>query len=252
MGRSIYRETLAPWPNAQPNPARYRRMKFDSPLRRSQDARMQSIPHRFHTFKPPTHGPHFDDPATRWPTFVGEFLAPITRDAAVEAFVFLNHEPKDYEFRFASLDFVRIEKQMRAQQKNLGIEFISEPATDDPSTVATAFGGGRYLADDRMAEIGSVQRRSELVFRFLHSGCALFIDNLVKNGSQWRIEINQGDGQNPLGNTFESMQHLVANFSRAQFDVFVLQHDPKTLKLATAWMLGYLPAAGTPRVRCYL
>lgn len=212
---------------------------------------MRTTPHRFHQFKPPTHGPLFDQPASRWPTFVGEFLAPVVRDSAVEAFVFLDHQPKDFEFRFASKEFKRVEDEMAKRQEELGIESIAKP-TNDAETIAAAFGGGRFLAPDKLSSQGARELRSELIFRFLHAGCALYLDNLAKDGARWRIEANFGEGQNPLGNTFESMLHLISNFSGAQFDVFVMQHDPKMLTLATAWMLGCMPNPRPPSVKCYL
>jgi hypothetical protein len=213
---------------------------------------MRTTPQRFFQFKVPTHAPLFDLPQFRWETFVGEFLAPLARDPATEGFVFLNHQPKNYELRFASKDFERIEEEMGKRQLTLGIETLAKPAEGDTSNVGTAFGGGRYLAPDRMGEHEASERRSELVFDLLHAGCALYLDNLVKEGARWRAETNIGEGQNPLGNTFESMLHLISNFSGAKFDVFIMQNDPKTLKLATAWMIGRIPDPRPPSGVCFL
>jgi hypothetical protein len=55
------------------------------------------------------------------------------------------------------------------------------------------------------------------------------IDQLVKEGPYWKIEKNE-DSQNPLGNSFESLIHLVSNISQAQFDV--------DLCYRTAWMIS--------------
>jgi len=76
-------------------------------------------------------------------------------------------------------------------------------------------------------------RRSELLFKFLHAGCALLIDNLLQDGDYWRIE-KSTNSENPLGNSFESLLHLISNFSQAEFDVFLFQTG-STISAATMW-----------------
>jgi hypothetical protein len=197
---------------------------------------MQEIPFRSHQFEPPTHPP-FDKIDCWWPTVVGEFFRPIVTVSSVEAFVFLNHrggEQNDVELRFASQNFVQVESKMDQLMQQLGIIRKSVP-TDGETVGRNAYHGTRWISDQKIHDADQARRRSELVFRFLHAGCALFLDCLVQDGAQWRIERNT-DRENPRGNIFESQLHLISNFSEARFDVYMVQTG-LGMAAATTWML---------------
>lgn len=198
---------------------------------------MKDTPWRFHQFVPPSHAP-FDDDETWWPTVVGEFFAPIVKDDTIDAFVFLNHRrgAEDIELRFASKDYERIEKAIEGLMANLGISRKEKGYPKDGETVGeNAYHGTRWIAAGHDADFASACRRSELIVRFLHSGCALFIDNLVRDGARWKIEKNT-DEQNPRHNLFESQLHLISNFSLANFDIWTFPTE-NGARAATRWML---------------
>ena len=196
---------------------------------------MKNTTHRFLKFDVPTHGPHFDNPDRRWTTIVGELFAPIVRDRAISGFVFLNHEPKDVELRLACDEYHLVEARIRKFAKDLGITIQGSP--NDGETIGlNAYHGNRWLSDDKAADPVASSRRSELVFRFLHAGCELLIDNLVPDGSYWKLEENADAKENPLKNSFETHLHLISNFSQAKFEVFIVPPPQGNTEVVTKWM----------------
>ena len=181
-------------------------------------------PYRFHEFHTPRHSP-FDNPNLLWFTIVGEFIAPIVKEEKDLQYWFCFHG-QDFQFCFASQDYKRIEGKIEAQQNSFGI--VSKTAPSDGAKIEFT-GGTRWLARDKIGNKLLEEQRAELILSFLHSTCALLIDQLVKEGPYWKIEKNE-DSQNPLGNSFESLIHLVSNISQAQFDV--------DLCYRTAWMIS--------------
>jgi len=204
------------------------------------------LPHRFHQFENPKHGPHFDKDDCRWPSIVGHFFRVIVQDPAIKGFVFLNHGDADIELRFASVEFGRIEKNMVTLASSLGIKWKTHP-TEGQTIGKHAYRGKRWVSDGK-GEAAEAQR-SEMVFKFLHAGCALYIDNLVWEEPYWKFERNPEQQENPLGNSFESLLHLISNFSQAQFDVYFFQTGTNSISAATAWMPRPIPLGS---VRCKL
>jgi len=73
----------------------------------------------------------------------------------------------------------------------------------------------------------------------------LFLDNLVPgNAGVWTVEVN-AHKENPLGNNFEPLGHLLLNITGWQFDVEVDQQA----NVRTASM-GALPAPVVAVRRC--
>ncbi|HEY4299975.1 MAG TPA: hypothetical protein VGM73_03810 [Candidatus Didemnitutus sp.] len=197
---------------------------------------MKNTPHRFYKFNVPTHAPHFDNASLRWTTFVGEFLVHIVRDRSVEAFMFLNHEMAEYELRLAATDYKPLEVRLARLANKLGIT-IQENPIDNQTIGQNTFGQDRFLAQNRLADPEAVACRSVLVFRAMHAACELFLHNLVPHGNYWRIESNGEQQQNPHGNMFESIIHLYANMSGAEFDVYVVPPPPAGSQVFTPWMV---------------
>jgi len=201
---------------------------------------MKDTPHRFFQFAVPTHAPHFDDPARRWTTFVGEFLAPIVRDRAVEGFMFLNHQPADYELRLAARDYGPLEVQLRRRAQAMGIQITASP-TDGQTIGSDTYGESRFIAQNRMGDAEARARRTTLVFQAVHAACELYLDNLVPDGATyWQREANGHQQHNPRGNMFESIIHLNANLSGADFDVFVV---PPPVVGTLVFTRGTVPAS---------
>ena len=202
-----------------------------------------------------THAPYFDQADRRWPTIVAKLFAPLVRDKAVKGFVFLDHSPVDIELRVAVQDYRRFEKRMDALALTLGIHRRPNTATAGQTIGRHAYHGERWLEKARIKQWAPANKRSELVFRFLHAGCALFVDSLVPDGVRWRIEPNSDAKENPLGNGFESLHHLVANYSKSEFDV-LLPNSPAGQTATTVWMGQPTSAVATnygkPGARCHL
>lgn len=196
---------------------------------------MRNTPHRFFTFAVPTHAPHFDDPDLRWTTFVGAFLAPILRDRTVEGFMFLNHAMLDYELRLAVTDYKPLEERLRRHAQALGIQIQANP-TAGQTIGGNTFAEERFMEKSRLADADAAARRATLVFCAMHAACELFIDTLIPQGNYWRTETNGHKQHNPRGNVFESMIHLNANMSGADFDVFVVPTPPAGSQVFTRAM----------------
>lgn len=173
---------------------------------------MNQLPYRFHEFHTPSQPP-FDNPRFLWPTLVGEFVVPIIRGEKNLLYWFCFHGA-DFQLCFVADNHNRIEEKIEAQKKRLGITSKTKPTEG----ARLEFFGNRWLAQEKMGVKDVEEKRAELVLRFLHATCELLIDHLIKDGSYWRVERNV-DGQNPLGNGFESLAHLVANISQFQFDL---------------------------------
>jgi hypothetical protein len=149
-----------------------------------------------------------------WPTLVGTFLGPVIESVPELPYWFCNHG-SDFQFCFAHEDYEQVEETIEAQKQ--AFQTTTKVPPTDGATIATAFRGSRWIAQAKIEDNAAAVRRSQLVFTFLHSTSALFYDALIQEGAHWRLEPN-GDQENPLGNNFESLLHLVSNISQAQFD----------------------------------
>lgn len=215
--------------------------------------KLGNMPHRFYQFKFPTHAP-FDVPANCWPTIVGHFFAPVVRHRAVKAYVFLDHRPNDIEIRIASTRPKEVEHYMDQIAARWGIVRSSTGSLAE-TVGGHAYHGNRWTSPEKGANWALARRRSELMFRFMHAGCALFIDALVPNGNRFEIEENK-DKENPNKNVFESAMHLIANFSKADFDVLIVGGQGAPAQMTTLWMSAPSVIAptkyGPPGARCSL
>ncbi len=187
----------------------------------------------FCQFSIPTSKP-FDDSSTRWPSFVAEFIRPVVAGEKQLLFWFTYYG--DYaQVCFYTESFDPIKGKIDDLNKKLGTSYKHSPNPAKEALVG-AFGGSRFLSD----QTKDPAHRSELVLRFLHSVAELYIDNLIPVGNgYWSIE-KSVDRENPLGNNFESLAHLMANATGFEFDLNVTAQ--------TAWMSH--PARGL--VRCSL
>jgi len=96
--------------------------------------------------------------------------------------------------------------------------------------------GWVFRARENVAAQNKRERRGG-VRPYLRSISELFLDNLVPgNAGVWTVEVNEHK-ENPLGNNFESLGHLLSNITGLQCDVEVDQQA----NVRTAWM-GALPA----------
>ncbi len=199
--------------------------------------KLKDTPHRFYQFDNPKHPP-FDQAATRWPTIVGNFFAPICRFKGVTAFVFLDHGDTDLELRLACRNYKSIEAKMDRLANTLGIHRRPNTTTPGQTVGNGAFHGADWLEDSRRKKWALARRRSELLFRQLHAGCALYLDTLVAVGPHFQTEQIK---VLPLGNLFERCLHLVANYSKAKFETTVGLHNG--VRVARTGGMAYLAPA---------
>jgi hypothetical protein len=194
-----------------------------------------TTPYRRHEFFTPNVAPFDSAGPLLWPTLVGTFLRPIIEAVDMD-YWFCNHGA-DFQFCFAHDNYKEIEDVIELQKKKF--QTVSKAAPMDGATIGTAFRGTRWITEDKIADDPIASKRSGLVLALLHSTSALYFDSLVQEDAHWKIEPNT-DKENPLGNNFESLLHLISNISQAQFEVFLSAH--------TAWMQPPIK----PAVRCNL
>jgi hypothetical protein len=91
----------------------------------------------------------------------------------------------------------------------------------------------------------SPRQRAVLVLKYLHSISELVLDNLMPAGAGlWQMETNV-HLENPLGNNFETLGHLLTNITGFEFDVQIDQG----LNVRTGWM-GPIPGPILVTRRC--
>ena len=178
-----------------------------------------TTPYRHHEFHTPKIAPFNSAGTLLWPTLVGTFLRPIIESAPDMLYWFCNHGA-DFQFCFAHADYKKVEVVIEAQKKTFQTTNKVPPA--EGATIGTAFRGDRWIAKTKIDCDAPAARRSKLVLQFLHSTSALYLDSIVQVGDYWGVErlvdaAENPKSENPLGNGFESLMHLVSNISQAQF-----------------------------------
>ena len=182
----------------------------------------------------PEKHPLFADMPRRWQSFLGEFVKPIA-DEYPELLFWCSYYYTAAKFRLRS-ENDDVHKFILQRIKNSGLDF--DPKEEESHTVIGDLGAPRFVDQALGAE--AIQRRADLVMKFLCSTVRLYLDGLVKvDERHWEYRVTPNN-ENPLGNNFESLAHLVANISRFEFDVFA--------NVGTAWQQS--PVG--PAVRCRL
>jgi len=147
----------------------------------------------------------------RWQTFLGEFVKPIA-DKFPNLLFWCSYYYEHSKFRVHSdkqdvHDFIN--------QKIESVGFVFDANEESGHTLSSDLGASRFI--DQSLGADAINRRADLVLRFLCSTVRLYLDGLVKvDASHWEYRKTLSD-QNPLGNNFESLVHLVANLSRFEF-----------------------------------
>ena len=182
----------------------------------------------------PQNHPSFDDIEHRWQTFLGEFIKPIA-DKYPELLFWTSFYGDHAKFRVHS-ENQQVHESARQMIQNTGLAF--NPAEENDLTLHGDLGSPRFI--DQALGQNAIEQRANLVLKFLCSTVRLYLDGLVKiDARHWQYRLTH-DRENPLGNNFESLAHLMANISRFEFDVFATA--------GTAWHQTQLP----PKLRCRL
>ncbi|MBE7493964.1 MAG: hypothetical protein HS117_03425 [Verrucomicrobiaceae bacterium] len=180
----------------------------------------------------PSSGSFDGDANSKWWTYLGEVVKPLS-----ERFPDLLFWTTDYGDRVRLRVFSQ-EEEVHAFVQNkvecLGMWFPPNPDDNEIEvTLLSDLGSDRFLdwtiacdADDLQIRR---QQRAMLTLRFLCATVRLYLDDVIKKEDgkwEWRKTPHQ---ENPCGNNFESLIHLVGNITRFEFDLIGT--------LGTAWRL---------------
>jgi len=153
----------------------------------------------------------FDRPDSRWTSFVGEFVAPLMRNRP--ELYWCSYYGDHARFRVLTDDYSSLQPTLESLRDVLGL--IDKGEEKDLSLVGD-LGHERFRAH---SSTSTPERRAELVLRYLNSASLLLVDNLQRTeDGYWRLE-QSAHRENPLGNNFETIAHLLANMTQFQFDV---------------------------------
>lgn len=179
----------------------------------------QITPYRFYEFEMPSHHP-FEPGPNQWPTIVAECIAPVFDGKLDVLFWFCNHG-RNFQVCFATDTYQPLDTALVDRMRVMGISPITLPTSG--KTIATALAGTRWSG--RKAGTASEGRTSELTLRVLHAACELYIDMLFQTEKHWGRDVNL-DPNNPRGSAFESIFHLISNFSDTDVEVEILARTP--------------------------
>ena len=110
-------------------------------------------------------------------------------------------------------DYEQLRKPLEDLRDSLGLIDKGEEKGD--FTLVGDLGHARFLSNLRPNK--KPEDRALLVIRYLNSICDLYIDNLIKEPSGYWICEPSTHAENPLGNNFESLAHLLSNIAQYRF-----------------------------------
>ena len=171
---------------------------------------------------------------TGWPCIVGDVCKPIA-DELPDAYVWWVQEGRWFQFCIAYHDVVRAEALVKDVLKQRGFK---------TKRILRGVAGGGLAGTRWMAShhIGRAKEghRSILMLRTMDAICRLYADTLVlaplpgnrrgvaRKPARWYTELNADSRQNPHGQLFESLMHLIANSTNARFTIHLMAR--------TGWM----------------
>lgn len=159
------------------------------------------------------NSPPFDRPEFRWASFVGEFVAPLMNGRT--NLFWCTYYGDRAHFRILIDDYESLQLQLEPLRDSLGLVDTGEQKNQ---TLIDDLGHSRFLSQNSKSDS---PKRAALVLKYLNSIALLLIDNVQKRqDGYWELETST-DNENPLGNNFESLAHLLANMTGFQFDVLL-------------------------------
>jgi hypothetical protein len=176
----------------------------------------------------------FDRPEFRWQSFVGEFVIPIVQ-LQLHKHYWFSYYGGNAKFRIVADDSDRLQEAIIKQISDL--QLVDE-GDENGLTLSGDLGTDRFLSSDRRDKISD--DRALLVIKYLNSICDLYIDNLIKKADgYWELE-RSNNNENPLGNNFESLAHLLANITQFEFNMEFFARTPWMQPQLVALLRGHL------------
>jgi hypothetical protein len=156
--------------------------------------------------------PPFDrDRESRWRSFLGEFVRPIANDFP-DLLFWCSEYDGEVRFRVDS-DSPEVHKSIETGIKDLKLDF--DPTQEEVETLLSDLSKDRFA--NQSLDDSARERRAKLTLKFLCSTVRLHLDSLIRgDGQYWEYQPTP-DQENPLGNNFESLCHLVGNITRFEF-----------------------------------
>lgn len=167
----------------------------------------------------------WDQQHYRMYTFWGNLVRPIATDQPTSLLwaTHYNSQSHHFEFRVNTEQPDATDDRVRELCDKWRLKYDDEKIQSD---LPGNLGHSRFLAAERNDK--NDYDRALLVLKYLDAISRLVVDQVVPvDDKYWRLEKND-HSENPLGNGFESLAHLLANMTGFEFDVFLTSQ--------TAWM----------------
>lgn len=137
-------------------------------------------------------------------------------------------------FRLNSAPDSRDQIHDRAIQLSEDAGCLVNPRQWNPYDFVGDLGSDRFIMSD--ATQGDKLARAKLVARFVDSVVRLYLDSIASDqAGKWALESNDVREQNPNGSLFESVHHLMCNFTDVPTSVLLTVTSGMIL-LRTYWM----------------
>ncbi len=165
-------------------------------------------------YYPEGKAPFDRDRESRWRAFLGEFVKPIA-DKYPDLLFWCSEYGSCTKFRVYS-ELKEVHAMILRSIEDMGLHF--NPKEEEEVTVLSDLGDGRFI--DQRLDDNAKKRRAELTLKFLCATVRLHVDSLVRgDGQYWEYQPTPHSKENPLGNNFESLGHLLGNITRFEFEL---------------------------------
>jgi hypothetical protein len=157
----------------------------------------------------------FRDAKQSFPTFLGEFVAPLVRSRSHLLYWF-TYYGSFARFRVWTASYEELRPDLEARRDRLG---LIDKGEEKAVTLQSDLGGPRFIGPDSSS---TSDQRAMKILRALHATSELVLDSIrcLPNGA-WQFKATGDTLQNPIGNHLFSVNHLFHNLSRTQARIAV-------------------------------
>lgn len=162
--------------------------------------------------------PPFDRPESRWPGFLGEFVAAVVADDPGLLF-WCTHYGTHARFRVHTDHYDSLRPVIETRRDELRLEDRGE---EKDLTLVNDLGHGRFLAPDSRS---TPDKRALLILNALSATARLVIDSVVQHpDGYWGFEEGADASQNPDRCHLFSVMHLLHNMTASDAVVYLFEH----------------------------